>query len=570
MSGFVRVSILVTMLFGTVPRLASAQTQYVRPIKWSRLGFVPGIPTNDPFGQSLARLLQDHTRYMLQWVDTDYETATDSPEYPNVEYYYAFTNYSSYGYEQSIRPLAHFSYGVAVMIKTGIYDPAVVGMSEADALHKAELAIRGAAFSHRANRLSGLRWGGRGSGSDQWEAAYWAAQTTEAAWMLWDRLSPTTRLVAAKMIEYEADSTSTYAVPYWRNPDGTTNTPGDTKAEENAWNAHLPVVAQAMMPDHPNAPQWRAKASELQVSAYSRQSDNTSNRVIDGKAVKDWLHGFNIYEDGVVVNHDRVHPDYMVADFARLTSIVTLTLAHQYIPESTCFNFDIVYSALTTLSFTVGPSPYSSGSIAAPGGTIYNRTAGGGYTAEIYYPQGTDWTTKVTDSFLNTDLYAEWLRLDEGETFDCMGWAQARVDALIAMQNRPGHNGNVYQAGDWLRDYHSTEAVIYQSEAEAWLMHLLMVQGLVSPVSSEWASIPSYPYAACDFDHDGDVDLDDFAHLQICFTGLGIPQTDPACADTLLTDDSYVDASELARFMKCFAKSGPGVPLTGADTLCAD
>ncbi len=69
---------------------------------------------------------------------------------------------------------------------------------------------------------------------------------------------------------------------------------------------------------------------------------------------------------------------------------------------------------------------------------------------------------------------------------------------------------------------------------------------------------------APDFDGDSDVDLDDFAHLQECFSGAAA-QEDPACADTLLTPDTQVDVLDLAAFMECL--SGQNVP---AERTCDD
>ena len=48
---------------------------------------------------------------------------------------------------------------------------------------------------------------------------------------------------------------------------------------------------------------------------------------------------------------------------------------------------------------------------------------------------------------------------------------------------------------------------------------------------------------AADFDHDGDVDLADFAHMQTCFSGEE-PQLDPECLDARLDIDTDVDKSE--------------------------
>jgi hypothetical protein len=47
-----------------------------------------------------------------------------------------------------------------------------------------------------------------------------------------------------------------------------------------------------------------------------------------------------------------------------------------------------------------------------------------------------------------------------------------------------------------------------------------------------------------DFDGDGDIDQEDFGHLQVCMSGYLIPQTDPACQNANLDGDSNGDVSE--------------------------
>jgi hypothetical protein len=67
-----------------------------------------------------------------------------------------------------------------------------------------------------------------------------------------------------------------------------------------------------------------------------------------------------------------------------------------------------------------------------------------------------------------------------------------------------------------------------------------------------------------DFDHDTDVDTSDYGHLQQCFSGPGIAQDDPACADARLDDDPDVDRADFEAFLACF--SGPDIV---ADPYCA-
>jgi hypothetical protein len=329
------------------------------------------------------------------------------------------------------------------------------------------------------------------------QGGYRAAHAAEEAWLIWDELSPDTRRAVADMLVYEADSYIDYEVPYWRNADGSTNFPGDTKAEENAWNAHLPALAQAMMPDHPNVAAWRRKASELQVSTYSCESDLSSSQLIDGKPLKDWLKGFNSFPDGVLVNHKIVHPDYM-SSYAQIWLVVPHSLARQNIPQSTIFNFDRVYRALTEIEFVAGEAPYGTGKIHPPGGTIYRRTTDGGYDGNVYYPQSNDWTLEVTDGYLNADLVAEWLGLDRGKPFDSMGWARARLKAIVALQNRPSHDGNISEAKDSVRPSpRGVDEDFFRSNAVAWLQWCLMQHERMSPIADYWGPVSVPDTDAC-------------------------------------------------------------------------
>jgi len=61
-----------------------------------------------------------------------------------------------------------------------------------------------------------------------------------------------------------------------------------------------------------------------------------------------------------------------------------------------------------------------------------------------------------------------------------------------------------------------------------------------------------------DFDEDGDVDLADFGHLQRCFSGQRVAQTEPTCTNARLDSDNDVDDDDLSILKGCM--SGAGVP----------
>jgi arylsulfatase A-like enzyme len=63
------------------------------------------------------------------------------------------------------------------------------------------------------------------------------------------------------------------------------------------------------------------------------------------------------------------------------------------------------------------------------------------------------------------------------------------------------------------------------------------------------------PAVPGDFDHDGDVDQEDFGHLQLCLDGDGFFCPDD-CRDADLDNDSDVDLSDFNAFKKCLSGAG--------------
>jgi PKD repeat protein len=68
-----------------------------------------------------------------------------------------------------------------------------------------------------------------------------------------------------------------------------------------------------------------------------------------------------------------------------------------------------------------------------------------------------------------------------------------------------------------------------------------------------------------DFDGDGDVDLTDYGHLQVCYTGPLAGPPEPGCEDADFNGDNSVDQNDFGVFQACM--SGPNIP---ADLTCDD
>ncbi|MHC4796125.1 MAG: carbohydrate-binding protein, partial [Planctomycetota bacterium] len=56
-----------------------------------------------------------------------------------------------------------------------------------------------------------------------------------------------------------------------------------------------------------------------------------------------------------------------------------------------------------------------------------------------------------------------------------------------------------------------------------------------------------------DFDKDGDVDQEDFGHLQKCISGSGIPQHNPECLNARLDGDQDVDLNDYNKLKTCIS-----------------
>lgn len=293
------------------------------------------------------------------------------------------STYLSFGgtTEHFIRHPAVEAMALAITLKTGTYDAAQTGVSAEEAKAKAVKLVRSVAFRHKVNSSGG--WG------DLWQSAHWAGCAAYAGWLLWDDLAAVDREYVRKMVEYESNRFNSYVVEYYRNRAGALNFPGDSKGEENAWNSWCLQVATAMMPGHPNWHVWMDKNLELMLATFSRPMDLNRTDIYHGRPLRDWLNGSNSNNDGTLINHSRVHPDYMASGMNEFSPSVAYPLAGMTIPAAGFFNLEETFRAFVELNFVAGAKPYADAATnAAPGGTIFQTG-----TSNVYYPHGNDWGT---------------------------------------------------------------------------------------------------------------------------------------------------------------------------------
>jgi hypothetical protein len=364
--------------------------------------------------------------------------------------------------ELAIRLPAMSALTVAVGLGTAAYDPAVVGRSRAAGFRYVDQLVRSIACAHEA-----ITPGGWGRG---WETAHWAMLTGSAAWLVWDRLTTATQADVTRMVVAEADRLVRQQVPYWGRSDGTIATPGDTKAEEDAWSSSLLDFAAAMMPTAPHAALWRAKSAELAVAAFATHADDTSRAVVNGVRVARRLRGFNAYPNGTVENHQRIHPDYASTVQLLWTAADFDRLARQRVPEAMFHNGGLVYSALSRVGYTAGGASPAGGTFTPPGGTVYVRGS-----SAVYYPQGDDWGIARRAHFVSLDaharVYADYLRARGWSARRALTWHETGQRRLVASSGTTdGRTYSVDPAVAAMQDvYPGREEYAAQNLATAWL-----------------------------------------------------------------------------------------------------
>lgn len=448
-------SMMVAMLlFIAIVNSAKSQTlvakevnnSIVQPINWSR--FKEKAPHDKLANTVKATLLNANKFALTAWYHEVKKYQVDSTGYLDLK---SKSKVNEYRY----RFPAAMSFGIAISIRTGIYDPSVTGVSLQEAKDKAMLMARSVAYDHKVNNTRKV-WGG------DWQAAHWAYYAGYSAWLLWEDFSPKDQANIIQMMIAEADRFLPTKPLYYKDSTGKVIFKGDSKIEEDAWNAELLYLAAEMMPTHPHANKWLYKAAEYLIAATSLPSDLTNSRIIHGRAVSAWIQGYNMEEPGFVINHGIIHPMYN-ALASMINAPIVFSLVGKKTPEAARFNLDKIYYSVTSYRFS--SPPYK-----APGGTMYQIGS-----PDVYYPEGSDWGFGVYDTYANLDIAAFTYGWDN-KALNHKGkyWAKLHIDKVLAQQLRFADR-HTY-TGDDENSYPGREEAIASRMGSAWMTIWLQKQ----------------------------------------------------------------------------------------------
>ncbi len=175
------------------------------------------------------------------------------------------------------------------------------------------MAVRSLVFAystHKAVRLKpcadGRYWGSTSARDHQWESSLWAMSVAYSAFFQWERLTDAQRDCIHRLLKAECQ--------YELERDVPTGYLGDTKAEENGWEACVLAAALGLFPDDPLAPQWFERLRLFAVNSYSHPSDADNMTVADPDRdevrICDLYRGANLYDDYTLQNHNYFHTSY--------------------------------------------------------------------------------------------------------------------------------------------------------------------------------------------------------------------------------------------------------------------
>lgn len=216
---------------------------------------------------------------------------------------------------------------------------------------RVEPALRYSCAIHLTGDRKGtdkLSWG------NTWQSAMWAANLGTAAWLVRDQLSPETLNAVKRVLAYEADRFVTTPPP--------TMTPGNTKAEENAWDLTAPAAAVLLMPDSPKAKEWHQAALRYGFNTLSVAQDKHDETIADGKPVREWATTEQLYPDYTLENHGFFHPVYAMVSPATMTqAAVDYSLGGRPVPDALKHNVLPEWEMLRYITLPDGEWLYTQG-----------------------------------------------------------------------------------------------------------------------------------------------------------------------------------------------------------------
>ncbi|HET8969510.1 MAG TPA: hypothetical protein VFN19_00505, partial [Candidatus Nanopelagicales bacterium] len=322
--------------------------------------------------------------------------------------------------EYAVRRTANAAFTATLAVVTGAYGAQSQGASAATARAYSDWLVRSIACQYRSVSPGG--WG------RTWQSSLWAGVAGVAAWYSWDRLTAEQRGYVALMVTGEADAVAERRIEYWKDRNGDyTGDPGNTKAEEMSWDTFAPALAAAMFPTDPRATAWRTAVVQRGLASYATPADLTGTERVNGITLSSFLRGTNAKNDGTVVNHAVLNPDYMAAVGQLWAAGTMLRAGGSAVPKALLHNGALVYQSLATVRFPADTYPEAP----EPRGPIYQPDG------SIYFPGTVSWGRDRRGLWASLDGAAHvWGVGSQPDGLDAAQWLSHHIAGQRALQAR--------------------------------------------------------------------------------------------------------------------------------------
>lgn len=252
-------------------------------------GFEPGsFATDGPMAADYLRILSRFPLYAEGGWHEGYEGRADLGWFG-----------SGASDENGQRTLGNFILVYALLGTDPGYDATVSGVPAEELRRKAAMGLRYWAATHRTGSLpctNGQPWG------HHWQSSWWTSKAMTGATLLTADLSPAEWRDLHRVIADEADHLTSFPVPVGEY--------ADTKSEENAWYSEALAWAVTLLPGHPSADRWLTRYNEFCMNTLSTARDASSETLVEGRPVRQWVVGANIHSDYTIENHGFFHICY--------------------------------------------------------------------------------------------------------------------------------------------------------------------------------------------------------------------------------------------------------------------
>ncbi|MBQ7470854.1 MAG: hypothetical protein IJS97_00290 [Prevotella sp.] len=213
--------------------------------------------------------------------------------------------------EQGVRPNADLSMICAFLVKYGqgkVTLPAGVTWDDVETMAMKSLVF--AYSTHKANKLKvcagNSYWGSTSTSDHVWESSLWAMSVAYSAFFQWNKLTEAQKGYIEKLLKAECNYELGRTIP--------TGYAGDTKAEENGWEADILAATLGLFPNDALASYWFKRLREFAINSYSHKDDAENQTVIDPDydqtTIAQLYKGQNLYDDYTLQNHNYFHTSY--------------------------------------------------------------------------------------------------------------------------------------------------------------------------------------------------------------------------------------------------------------------